>query len=717
MNWQTAVPSMRRGLGAFLLASLALLTILLTIGAIQNWHTDIHSFDDDRAQLILTAICFAVGAWLAGIQLGAAESFPRLTKAGLIAIVVSQIGFLLLVWTDWKAQTWLWRLWWIAMVGSVTTTHIILLFSRADERTTRLPRITAGCALIACALLMALALRRDLLATPSTAEFCLLLVPAAGAVLGSIALWMWTRLKRTTPIPGWFRTACLSAGFVIIFLIGAYLGRVTTPPPSLVELFPSNLGELPPDKLNEQVAADLSRLKAVAASVDELMSKNGAARAELQSKLAADNRSRYLPDEEDQLRAQFMSYLAHRAALLRLMANYSGFASVKDEKARSRCFLVGFAAGTTLFKASRQLIDDYRQDPIARKKLNEGDVNWGIPPNMFERIYVNATYERNQEICDEMTAYFKQQRQRWQDVGVFDAEDGQWLDQQIQTALAELSGSAPSRPAVYLDRIRRRVKEHAYTPVYATQSMVSTWIGDTKILDRKPLIQMNQITALRGTLQPGDILLERRNWYLSNAFLPGFWPHAALYVGDIDDLAALGIVTKQNGAWTSDESVVRARLPQYLQTRHGKPQTVIESVSEGVIFNSLEESMHADYVAVLRPRLSAEEKARAIVRAFSHQGKPYDFEFDFDTADKLVCTELVYRSYEGMLDFDLKRIMGRSTLPALEIARKFARELDTPQQKLDFVAFLDAVLEENRCRPASADAFCASCERKRAFNE
>ena len=187
-----------------------------------------------------------------------------------------------------------------------------------------------------------------------------------------------------------------------------------------------------------------------------------------------------------------------------------------------------------------------------------------------------------------------------------------------------------------------------------------------RIVGRPPFISHAQIKSIQPQLKPGDILLERRNWYASNAFLPGFWPHAALYIGDENDLRRLKLL---------DDPRVQPHLAEYRKpAADGEPHTVMESVSEGVILNSLTESMGADYVAVLRPRLTDAQKGEAIVRAFAHRGRPYDFEFDFFSSDKLVCTELVYRSYEGLLHFDLVKIMGRDTLPALEICKKFAGE-------------------------------------------
>jgi hypothetical protein len=52
-----------------------------------------------------------------------------------------------------------------------------------------------------------------------------------------------------------------------------------------------------------------------------------------------------------------------------------------------------------------------------------------------------------------------------------------------------------------------------------------------------------------------------------------------------------------------------------------------------------------------------------------HEGKPYDFDFDFTRSNRLVCTEVVYRSYEGVggITFQLKRRTGRLTLAAEDL--------------------------------------------------
>src|SRR5204863_118685 len=67
---------------------------------------------------------------------------------------------------------------------------------------------------------------------------------------------------------------------------------------------------------------------------------------------------------------------------------------------------------------------------------------------------------------------------------------------------------------------------------FPLQKHVAEWAGDTRVApqDRR-LVDDAQLAAFKGALEPGDVILERRNWYLSNIGLPGFWPHAALYTG------------------------------------------------------------------------------------------------------------------------------------------------------------------------------------------
>ena len=75
-------------------------------------------------------------------------------------------------------------------------------------------------------------------------------------------------------------------------------------------------------------------------------------------------------------------------------------------------------------------------------------------------------------------------------------------------------------------------------------------------------------------------------------------------------------------------------------------------------------------------------------------GRPYDFNFDFGTDAELVCTELVYKSYEPAngftgLKFQLTEMLGRKLLPANEMAKQFDAQQGTPEQQCDLVIFLD----------------------------
>lgn len=98
---------------------------------------------------------------------------------------------------------------------------------------------------------------------------------------------------------------------------------------------------------------------------------------------------------------------------------------------------------------------------------------------------------------------------------------------------------------------------------------------------------------------------------------------------------------------------------------------VLESMADGVHVRSIKSPYRCDSLIILRPQLSTEEIQDGLVRGLHHEGKDYDFNFDFARADRLVCTEVVYRSYDGVggMEFPLTRRTGRLTLAAEELVR------------------------------------------------
>lgn len=263
--------------------------------------------------------------------------------------------------------------------------------------------------------------------------------------------------------------------------------------------------------------------------------------------------------------------------------------------------------------------------------------------------------------------------------------------------------------------------------VYPAQSKVAEWMGDTRF--RRPpgryLIGAEQQAALAPRLQPGDVLLGRKNWYLSNVGLPGFWPHALLWVGDDAQLRATFDQDPQVRAWVRAQCGEEVPYVDWLARSfplawadraragaEGEPLVIIEAVSEGVLQSALSHAT-GDYLAALRPNLPPVVKARAIARAFGWLGRPYDYEFDFATETTMVCSEVVWRAYrpEGELpglELPLVTVLGRQTLPPHEIARLYAAEKQGPTQQFSFVAFLEGREHDLRAVERDEAAFLAT---------
>jgi hypothetical protein len=179
-------------------------------------------------------------------------------------------------------------------------------------------------------------------------------------------------------------------------------------------------------------------------------------------------------------------------------------------------------------------------------------------------------------------------------------------------------------------------------------------------------------------LRPGDVLVVRKEFAATNYFLPGYWPHAALYLGRASDLAQCGIADHEHVrprvaklAEATPATEVLAPNPLEAWSDGTEHPCVLEAMKDGVKIRSINSPLNSDSVVVIRPLLPNSDIGCALSQALMHEGKPYDFDFDFCASFRLVCTEVIYRAYEGVagVQFDLRRHVGRFALAANDLLR------------------------------------------------
>ena len=504
--------------------------------------------------------------------------------------------------------------------------------------------------------------------------------------------------RRLVRPPLWVGLGMAGAVGLLVAILGGWLLRDR--PLEILHTDAPALHRLTEGRLNAQLGESERGLTAVIDGLSELETRF----RKFEQELLAGDRSYYRPEDDDEMRRMLVTFLSLRSALLRDVWRYQRFAQITDERLRLRALLVHYTAAAVLYDYSARFVLAFEESEEAQRKLNEGEPRWGLEPGIYDRIRANlGNIAHRQWLVDGWTHYHATLPQ-WRESGMGPESSEPWGNfHHTIAAVGERTAELGERILGY--KIATATADVLTTlgeGYYRASSTLSTLVGDAKI--RAPrggasLITPELLDRLRPLLQPGDILIERRNWYLSNAFLPGYWPHAALYVGSADDLAAMGIA--------DDPAVAKWAQKFTTPDEQGHELRVIEAVSEGVVFTSLEHSVgEADAVAVLRPKLSAAEKRQVIANAFSHAGKPYDFDFDFFSSDKLVCTEVVYRSFGERLDVPLVEIMGRQTLPAINIVQAWATG-----DQLEFVALLDGNERTGKCEWADEETLRESLDR------
>lgn len=380
---------------------------------------------------------------------------------------------------------------------------------------------------------------------------------------------------------------------------------------------------------------------------------------ELNDGVAAQRRGYYLPDEDERLRGSFHRYLAVRVSLWQTVKD---LLPIVDRKARAkkadfyRSYAIALCASAMLWRTGHALLDMAQGRDVVWKKLDEAEPRFGIERKTFTYMYQGLTAPKI------MAKYRRSWRfYRRHSVQIHAAMQGDPFERIMPLLEAEAGFAPPTIKGWLGERLlyrgfswRRRHISAARKSLFAVFEASGARIAELKQPFIKPAGSPKRVTddiraKVLGFCRPGDVFITRHDDALSNVFLPGYWPHGALFLGNAAQRSALGL-----------PNIETARH------HHGERIVFMESKKDGVLFRPVEDTLELDAFIIMRPKLSDEDLRAALTAAMSHVGKLYDFAFDFTSADRLACTELIYRAYHmaGHIRFEPEDIAGRICLSA-----------------------------------------------------
>ena len=215
----------------------------------------------------------------------------------------------------------------------------------------------------------------------------------------------------------------------------------------------------------------------------------------------------------------------------------------------------------------------------------------------------------------------------------------------------------------YLIKQKRNTKKRIWfhdferNIIRKSSKIFGNFVGEFALRKGKLYNNEEFINSSLKQLQPLDVIIEKTPFRLTDIFIPGYWGHAAIYLGNETQLKDLGV-------WDNP----------FVAVYHDKIKNgcvVVEALRNDVELNTFRHFSNIDDFAQLRLRekITLEKKRKMIIRAFAQIGKKYDFGFDVELNDKIVCSELHYIVFDQIL-FNTSEIMKRNTITVDQIAER-----------------------------------------------
>lgn len=342
-----------------------------------------------------------------------------------------------------------------------------------------------------------------------------------------------------------------------------------------------------------------------------------------------------------------------------------------DPKLRLKGLMLSLGAALTLYDNYMLGTVLFEQDERLRKILNDPDMGFGLVSNKLAEMTLAANSIENRHRIRRAINFFENEKHAIKDAH----EDSEYS---YLLHLIELSPSYNYAKKIRLREIATgklaafgRISADMVSEVKTSGlDVVSRWFGNTVGLfeSRKGKLFGNIVAKMKiqSVLQPLDILLEKTPFRLTDKLIPGHFGHVAIWTGTKTELI-------DRGVW--DELHIKQYADQI--SMGSNPDTkdahqIIEAVRSGVQLSTLDQFMNVDDLAILRPVF--EENSRdeltkeALIMAFRQIGKKYDFNFDVNTTDKIVCSELAYLSFPS-IDWPTEKMLGKYAISPDNVAQ------------------------------------------------